>query len=92
MQDLLADKAPVKMMEDKQSQIQFQGLTEVCAQSTKELLSLMERASSIRTTHSTINNDESSRSHAICQIYIKDNEGNRKGRLILVDLAVSLLS
>lgn len=48
----------------------------------------MSAANSARTTHATVANDTSSRSHAICQIIIK--KGNiDTGKLILVDLAGS---
>jgi kinesin family protein 2/24 len=48
----------------------------------------MNAANSARTTHATVANDTSSRSHAICQIIVKKvNED--VGKLILVDLAGS---
>lgn len=43
---------------------------------------------SLRTTHTTEANDTSSRSHAICQIFLRQN-GKLKGKLSLVDLAGS---
>mmetsp|Transcript_66215 Transcript_66215/g.98105 ORF Transcript_66215/g.98105 Transcript_66215/m.98105 type:complete len:110 (-) Transcript_66215:1106-1435(-) len=43
-----------------------------------------------RTTHSTEANDTSSRSHAICQILLRDKATSRlRGKLSLVDLAGS---
>lgn len=42
-----------------------------------------------RTTHSTIHNDTSSRSHAICMIKTKDGNGKVKGKYIICDLAGS---
>ena len=43
-----------------------------------------------RTTHATEANDTSSRSHAICQIMLRDKESQQlKGKLSLVDLAGS---
>jgi kinesin family protein 2/24 len=78
-------------MEDKSGQVQFQGLVEHQARSTDELMKLMEIGFGLRTTMSTVNNDESSRSHAICQISLKNSEGTRFGRLILVDLAVEII-
>jgi kinesin family protein 2/24 len=44
--------------------------------------------SSLRTTHTTEANDTSSRSHAICQIFLRRN-GTLVGKLSLVDLAGS---
>jgi kinesin family protein 2/24 len=48
----------------------------------------MNAANSARTTHATVANDTSSRSHAICQIIVKKG-GEDFGKLILVDLAGS---
>ena len=75
-------------MEDKSNNIQITGLTEKPSGSAKELLSIMELANSVRTTHSTAANDTSSRSHAICQVLIRKG-GSDIGKLVLVDLAGS---
>ena len=48
----------------------------------------MSAANSARTTHATVANDTSSRSHAICQIIIKKGDSD-VGKLVLVDLAGS---
>ena len=48
----------------------------------------MEAANNLRTTHATVANDTSSRSHAICQIIIRKGE-KEVGKLVLVDLAGS---
>ena len=42
-----------------------------------------------RTTHQTAANDTSSRSHAICQIKVREKSGKLVGKLLLVDLAGS---
>ena len=47
----------------------------------------MSAANASRTTHATVANDTSSRSHAICQIFVK--KGSEEGKLVLVDLAGS---
>ena len=48
----------------------------------------MSVANASRTTHATVANDTSSRSHAICQIFIR--KGNEDvGKMVLVDLAGS---
>ena len=53
-----------------------------------EMLQLIEFGNSERTTHATHANDTSSRSHAVCQITVRD--GKRViGKLHLVDLAGS---
>ncbi len=48
----------------------------------------METANSVRTTHATVANDTSSRSHAICQVLVKKGSSD-VGKLVLVDLAGS---
>lgn len=47
----------------------------------------MDTANRARTTHATVANDTSSRSHSICQVLIK--KGSECGKLVLVDLAGS---
>lgn len=66
--DLLNDKNSLNILEDKSNNIQIQGLTEKSAESSKELLQIMSVANQSRTTHATVANDTSSRSHAICQV------------------------
>eukprot|EP00919_Chromeraceae_sp_WS-2016_P067578 GHVR01159705.1.p2 GENE.GHVR01159705.1~~GHVR01159705.1.p2 ORF type:complete len:116 (-),score=3.14 GHVR01159705.1:8969-9316(-) len=55
-------------MEDNKNSIQIPGLTEKNSTSAKDLLQIMDTANSNRTTHATVANDTSSRSHAICQV------------------------
>lgn len=64
--DLLNDKNKLNVLEDKKQRIQIQGLEEREASCEDELLDLIEYGNSLRTTHATTSNDESSRSHAIC--------------------------
>jgi kinesin family member 2/24 len=86
--DLLNDKNALNVMEDKSNNIQIQGMMEKSATTPKELLDIMETANKARTTHSTVANDTSSRSHSICQILIRKG-GTECGKLVLVDLAGS---
>lgn len=74
-------------MEDK-GNLSFKNLGEVNPKKPSEVLDLIEFGFSVRQTHSTTNNDTSSRSHAICRIILRDESGKEKGKLILVDLAV----
>ena len=53
------------------------------------MLEIIEFGHSERTTHQTSANDTSSRSHAICQINLRDQNGKTIGKLLLVDLAGS---
>ena len=66
------------------------GLKEFEASSPSDFLSLIEEGHNNRTTHATEANDVSSRSHAICQVLLRDKKtGKMKGKLSLVDLAGS---
>ena len=86
--DLLNDKNTLNILEDKSNNIQIQGIVERNASSPKELLDIMDFANKARTTHSTVANDTSSRSHSICQVSIRKG-GSECGKLVLVDLAGS---
>lgn len=48
----------------------------------------MQQGNSNRTTHATVANDTSSRSHSICQIIVRRGD-DVIGKLVLVDLAGS---
>jgi kinesin family protein 2/24 len=87
--DLLNEHARVAILEDKNNSIQIQGLVERPASSPKEMLDIISFGHKARTTHQTVANDTSSRSHAICQVLVYNEEKKKMGRLILVDLAGS---
>lgn len=86
--DLLNDKNTLNILEDKNNNIQIQGIVEQVATNAKQLLQIMDTANKARTTHSTVANDTSSRSHSICQVIMRKN-GADIGKLVLVDLAGS---
>ncbi|TMW68664.1 hypothetical protein Poli38472_006132 [Pythium oligandrum] len=88
-QDLLHRKK-CTILEDGKGQVQIVDLEEVRPRSVDELLQIIEKGNSLRTTHATEMNDVSSRSHCICQIIIRDrNSGKLHGKLSLIDLAGS---
>ena len=87
--DLLNNKAKLQILEDGNSKIQVQGLVEKVAQNEQEMEDLINYGHSVRTTHQTVANDTSSRSHAICCINVRDGNGRTLGKLLLVDLAGS---
>jgi kinesin family protein 2/24 len=72
--DLLNEKNVLNILEDKSGIIQIPNLVEKAAANAKELLSIMEQGNNIRTTHATVANDTSSRSHSICQIFVRKGE------------------
>ena len=66
--DLLNDKNKLTVLEDKNQKIQIYGLEEKIARTPDEMRDIIELANSIRTTHNTVTNETSSRSHAICNV------------------------
>lgn len=66
--DLLNNKNKLQVLEDKNQKIQIFGLEEKEAQSAEEMRDIIDLANSIRTTHNTVTNETSSRSHAICNV------------------------
>ena len=90
VQDLLHDRKKCKLLEDGKGEVNITGLTEVAAPTPKDFLSIIEQGNGSRTTHTTEANDTSSRSHAICQVFLRDKrDGKLRGKLGLVDLAGS---
>ena len=79
-------------LEDKNQKVQIYGLTEKEVFSPKEMREVVDFANTIRTTHNTVTNETSSRSHAICNFVIKmegKKEDEEYAKLSLVDLAGS---
>ncbi|CEG42895.1 kinesin-like protein [Plasmopara halstedii] len=88
-QDLLHQQV-LTIREDGAGEVQIVDLGEVQPQNTEELLQVISRGNSLRTTHATELNDVSSRSHCICQINLRDKgTGRLHGKLSLIDLAGS---
>lgn len=86
--DLLNNQKRVQILEDGNNLVQIQGITERDARTPQEMQAIIDYGHQARTTHATVANNTSSRSHAICQIYITQNR-KFKGKLILCDLAGS---
>lgn len=86
--DLLADKAKLRVLEDGKQQVQIVGLTEKVVDSVEEVLTLIQRGNSARTSGQTSANSNSSRSHAVFQIIVR-TPGSHKvhGKFSLIDLA-----
>lgn len=79
--------------EDGNGEVNIAELLEVRVHSAEEMLNVIEVGNQNRTTHATESNEESSRSHAICQVILKkyDTKGRQRvyGKLSLIDLAGS---
>mgnify|MGYP003571327718 CR=1 FL=1 len=90
--DLLNNRNKVMALEDKNQKVQIYGLTEKEVFSPKEMREVVEFANTVRTTHNTVTNETSSRSHAICNFVIKiegKKEDEEYAKLSMVDLAGS---
>jgi kinesin family member 2/24 len=91
VQDLLNNRNRLKILEDGKGEIHVNGLTEMSVLDSNSFLDIVAIGNGSRTTHMTEANDASSRSHAICQIMLRDGVNDKllRGKLSLVDLAGS---
>ncbi|KAJ1966290.1 hypothetical protein GGI12_000195 [Dipsacomyces acuminosporus] len=88
--DLLNDRKKLFAREDANQNVCIQGIREVLIQSPEDLMSVFEYGNNCRSTGSTGANSDSSRSHAILQIALKDTSKRKpvlKGKLSFIDLA-----
>ena len=87
--DLLNNKNKLQVFDDSKGVTQIYGLQEILAETQEDMRLIIDKANSIRTSHNTVTNETSSRSHAICNIVIKEKGSKEFGKLSLVDLAGS---
>jgi hypothetical protein len=86
--DLLKNKARLIMLEDGRKQVRVLGLTEKEVYSVGELIALIELGNTARTSGKSSGNINSSRSHAVFQIILRESvNGPIHGKLSLIDLA-----
>ncbi|CAM9960373.1 unnamed protein product [Ectocarpus fasciculatus] len=89
-QDLLNHRHRCVVREDGKGEVVIAGLQEKEAMDAEGLEEFIADGNRNRTTHATESNDQSSRSHAICQICVRDvSNGRLYGKLSLIDLAGS---
>ncbi|KAH3762428.1 Diatom spindle kinesin-1 [Pelomyxa schiedti] len=87
--DLLHNRVECFIREDELGDIHVQNLETIQVHNAQELLHWVSVGSEHRCTRATAKNEASSRTHAICQITLRDHASKDKGKLILVDLAGS---
>ncbi|NXX95737.1 KIF24 protein, partial [Centropus bengalensis] len=87
--DLLNGRRRLFAREDSKHIVQIVGLKEVQVDSVDLLLEVILKGGKERSTGATGVNSDSSRSHAIIQIQIKDTANRTFGRMSFVDLAGS---
>eukprot|EP00931_Biecheleriopsis_adriatica_P024556 TRINITY_DN15267_c0_g1_i1.p1 TRINITY_DN15267_c0_g1~~TRINITY_DN15267_c0_g1_i1.p1 ORF type:complete len:938 (+),score=162.02 TRINITY_DN15267_c0_g1_i1:112-2925(+) len=88
--DLLNNRQRLETLEDAKNEVQIAGLTERGTSSPEAMLQCIELGNSLRTTHATAINRDSSRSHAVCAVFLRQaGGGGIHGKVTLVDLAGS---
>ncbi|NWU62971.1 KI18A protein, partial [Pterocles burchelli] len=96
IRDLLVNSGPLAVREDSQQGVVVQGLTLHQPKSAEEILQMLDYGNKNRTQHPTDVNASSSRSHAVFQIYLRQqdktasiNQNVRVAKMSLIDLAGS---
>ncbi|GMR36515.1 hypothetical protein PMAYCL1PPCAC_06710, partial [Pristionchus mayeri] len=84
--DLLKNKSILRVLEDKNGQVQIVGLQEETVTDDQEVLDVIRRGTDQRTAGTTSANANSSRSHAVFQIILR-KAGKQWGKFSLIDLA-----
>ncbi|KAF9921747.1 Kinesin-like protein kif24 [Linnemannia zychae] len=87
--DLLNKRKRLHPREDGKSNVVISGLKEYEIMNVEGLMQVFEYGNNARSTGSTNANADSSRSHAIMQIVLKDRSRNVLGKLSFIDLAGS---
>jgi len=88
LHDLLNDRHQLYAREDAKSNVNIIGLKEWAVSSVEDIMKVIEFGLSVRMTGVTGANDESSRSHAVLQISLKNNS-KLHGKISFIDLAGS---
>ncbi|XP_068801391.1 kinesin-like protein KIF18A isoform X2 [Struthio camelus] len=96
IRDLLVNSGPLAVREDAQKGVVVQGLTLHQPKSAEEILQMLDYGNKNRTQHPTDVNASSSRSHAVFQIYLRQQDKTasisqnvRIAKMSLIDLAGS---
>lgn len=96
IRDLLVNSAPLAVRDDAQKGVIVQELTLHQPKSSEEILQLLDKGNKNRTQHPTDMNATSSRSHAVFQIYLRQQDKTasisqnvRIAKMSLIDLAGS---
>ncbi|XP_062577670.1 uncharacterized protein LOC134239507 [Saccostrea cucullata] len=87
--DLLNKRNRLHAREDGSHKVCIAGLTETQATDVNSLLQILEYGNSVRSKGATGVNPDSSRSHALLQLEIRDSKDKKLGRMSFIDLAGS---
>merc|ERR1719312_809134 len=87
--DLLSGKSKLRVLEDGKQQVVIVDLTEKEVDCVEDVLKLITHGNNIRTSGQTSANAHSSRSHAVFQIILRNNNNKKSlyGKFSLIDLA-----
>ena len=87
--DLLANRNPLRCLEDGNANVNICGLSEHRVDSAIQLMKAIEIGSNFRSQGSTGANDKSSRSHAILVVSVRQSDEKTLGKFSFIDLAGS---
>ncbi|OWF46911.1 uncharacterized protein LOC110454998 [Mizuhopecten yessoensis] len=87
--DLLNKRNRLHAREDGSHHVCITGLTETQVQNVAAIMQVLEYGNSVRSKGVTGVNPDSSRSHAVLQIEIRNSQDKRVGRMSFIDLAGS---
>jgi kinesin family protein 2/24 len=87
--DLLNQRTQVHAREGANQKVKIMGLTEAQITSVEETMEVIDFGLGSRMTGTTAANSDSSRSHAVLQISIKQDNGKLFGKMSFIDLAGS---
>ncbi|CAF3425844.1 unnamed protein product [Rotaria socialis] len=88
--DLFNEKKRLRVLEDHKNLVQVVGKKEEQVETVEDVMTLIRRGMSVRTSGTTSANENSSRSHAIFQITLKKKNVTKDyGKISLIDLAGS---
>ena len=88
--DLFNEKKRLRVLEDHKNLVQVVGKKEEQVETVEDVMTLIRRGMSVRTSGTTSANENSSRSHAVFQITLKKKNTTKEyGKISLIDLAGS---
>lgn len=85
--DLLNGQKRLRVLEDGKGQVNIVGLAEKVVVGIKDVLSLLKDGTEMRSSGTTSANQNSSRSHAIFQLLLRNDKRKVHGKFSLIDLA-----
>lgn len=85
--DLLNGQKRLRVLEDGKGQVNVVGLAENVTTSIKDVLKLLKEGTDLRSSGTTSANANSSRSHAVFQIILRNEKRRVHGKFSLIDLA-----